>query len=753
MTSFITTNNNNNNNCQDILLLKIKNIFDNNYNSNVLFLPDSNNIFLSIFDSLKSFSKTHNTNAYTNAYIDFLNFKIDNNTLKTLYDVTKLFLDIILSLDSVLFIFDTSDNGINIDYDDLIMVLSKFSNITIILNPIYNINQNKYDYNKYDLIITNCDLEIINKSKNLLIIQYITLINDIFKKIPDYVDIVFCDNNDIANNINHKHKYLFNFNFVIYHNIYLQKYNFNLRNKKYKYGLFSKNELDKISELDKNIFFFNYETMKTLCVSNIFNKFDILLYKDNICSNIIFKCIFDNVQPLHITKYLSNVADIIPYLFKKNNICIIAKYDSGKNYQKIIDLFEKINIKINFLLLSNKTTITTIKSNENITILNHTISDNFTDYKKKLLSLNYLECVLDGLPQTTLENKIKKIMKIFRTSYKLSFEDFENHIINKETLIFINYKPVDLAYGGGNQFVKNLILYLGNFQNIKITFELEENINIYLIIDIRKGTYKKYSFDEILNNKKKYGGKILYRINDCDITRTSKTLEMMILKYLNNIDHFVFNSDFIKDYYLDKYDEFANVNNDNINVIYNTVNSKHYFVSDNNINNTSKIYITTHHWSDNINKGYDYYYKLYEYYKNHPKIEFIFFGRKFNDNYADVPVRGPYKDTELGNELRKCHLYITASIYDACPMHVLEGLACGLPTLYINHYGGGKNICELNNNKVGEPFNNFEELLTKIDIIINNYDFYKNNIIKNIDLYNSDLCYKKFVKKIFMIRY
>ena len=47
----------------------------------------------------------------------------------------------------------------------------------------------------------------------------------------------------------------------------------------------------------------------------------------------------------------------------------------------------------------------------------------------------------------------------------------------------------------------------------------------------------------------------------------------------------------------------------------------------------NKIKIVTHHFSDNINKGYDIYYKLYQYSLVNSNIEFIFYGRKFNDNY------------------------------------------------------------------------------------------------------------------------
>lgn len=153
----------------------------------------------------------------------------------------------------------------------------------------------------------------------------------------------------------------------------------------------------------------------------------------------------------------------------------------------------------------------------------------------------------------------------------------------------------------------------------------------------------------------------------------------------------------------------------------------------------------THHWSDNINKGYEIYNKLDKYCKLTDKLEFVFIGRKFNDEFIEHPIiNGPYKGNDLADMLRDCDIYITASIYDSCPMHVLEGISCGLPILFINHEGGGKDLCELSIDKIGEKFNDMNDLEDKINMIINNYDDYRNNILKNIDLYNSDKCYADF---------
>ena len=77
-------------------------------------------------------------------------------------------------------------------------------------------------------------------------------------------------------------------------------------------------------------------------------------------------------------------------------------------------------------------------------------------------------------------------------------------------------------------------------------------------------------------------------------------------------------------------------------------------------------------------------------------------------------------------------------------MLVLEALSCGLQTLYINNEGGGKDIYELSKQKVGEPFSDYDELLLELKLMIENYDEYADNIRENINLYNSEDCYRQF---------
>lgn len=85
-------------------------------------------------------------------------------------------------------------------------------------------------------------------------------------------------------------------------------------------------------------------------------------------------------------------------------------------------------------------------------------------------------------------------------------------------------------------------------------------------------------------------------------------------------------------------------------------------------------------WSTNPFKGAD---SLYQVAHEHPSIGFILCGR-----YVDAPAlpnvhrQGVLGREELARTLRACHALLTFSQNEACPNHVLEALASGLPVLY-----------------------------------------------------------------------
>lgn len=85
-------------------------------------------------------------------------------------------------------------------------------------------------------------------------------------------------------------------------------------------------------------------------------------------------------------------------------------------------------------------------------------------------------------------------------------------------------------------------------------------------------------------------------------------------------------------------------------------------------------------WSMNRKKGWP---EIYEAARRYPDIRFVLCGQ-----FPEVPqlpnmdVRGVLDREDLARTLRSCDAMLTFSQSEACPNHVLEALASGLPVLY-----------------------------------------------------------------------
>ena len=120
--------------------------------------------------------------------------------------------------------------------------------------------------------------------------------------------------------------------------------------------------------------------------------------------------------------------------------------------------------------------------------------------------------------------------------------------------IFFSYKPIQTSYGGGNQFVLNIIQYLQS-RGYNITFKLEPNIDLLFIIDPRKNPpTKQYGLNDFIQYKKIYPNvKIIHRVNECDIKREkSINIEPLLIKTMQIADHVVFVSKWLQNYFINK---------------------------------------------------------------------------------------------------------------------------------------------------------------------------------------------------------
>ena len=310
---------------------------------------------------------------------------------------------------------------------------------------------------------------------------------------------------------------------------------------------------------------------------------------------------------------------------------------------------------------------------------------------------------------------------------------------SKRLKICFTMKPMQEAYGGGNQFLLNLTNYLTKHHDIVYT--LEHDLDMIFVMDPRKLKYNRITNEHVIKYKMDHPNiKIIQRVNDCDKPRNQiGIIDPIIIKATKCADLTIFVSKWTRDYY-----HIQGYKGKHI-VINNGCNQKVFYqrtkVTPPSPNVHTKVKLVTHHWSQNWNKGFEYFKQLSDYIETHPEFELTFIGRPLPPEQTPPNMKtiGPLFGDELGEELSKHHIYITASKAEACPNHVLEGLSTNLPLLYHVDIGGGVEIAKPNG---AEGFSTFDDLINKLHLITNNYRSYQKLI--NLPMLSSELCCAKY---------
>ena len=85
-----------------------------------------------------------------------------------------------------------------------------------------------------------------------------------------------------------------------------------------------------------------------------------------------------------------------------------------------------------------------------------------------------------------------------------------------------------------------------------------------------------------------------------------------------------------------------------------------------------------------------------------------------------------HQNKELADELRNHDIYITASRFEPCGFHHIEGSSCGMPILYHQDSGGINEAC-LNH---GLMFKDFEEFKIKLEQQLDELDSVDGDLTK-----------------------
>lgn len=289
--------------------------------------------------------------------------------------------------------------------------------------------------------------------------------------------------------------------------------------------------------------------------------------------------------------------------------------------------------------------------------------------------------------------------------------------------VSIGSRIINGPWGGGNLFVLNLKKFLIQNGHEVIHDLCAKDIDIILLTDprSRKESSSTFNHQDILKYKKNVNPNVtvVQRINECDERKGTDYINKFYLEASKCADHVIFVSRWLEKIYTD-----IGMPKSKTSVIMSGADEEVFNKEGLSEFNRKKIKIVTHHWSSHMNKGFDIYKKLDELLSKtkYQNLEFSYIGNVPSEvSFINTEIKAPLSGKALANEIKKNHIYLTASINEPSGNHHIEAAQCGLPILYLNS-GGIPEYC----NGYGVSFeNNFEESLNQI---IDNYSIYKENL-------------------------
>lgn len=265
--------------------------------------------------------------------------------------------------------------------------------------------------------------------------------------------------------------------------------------------------------------------------------------------------------------------------------------------------------------------------------------------------------------------------------------------------LLLNRKPVDGPWGGGNLLVKALCEN-AEAHDIQIVHKFEVGIDAILMLDphpdeLGIGANQLYVYSKTFNIP------IIHRVNECDARKDTANVDKTLRACSSITRTTIFVSNWMQ-----KYHTGLGWNCRDHRVVYNGVNHEH-FRPCKKLDN-GKINIVAHHWSNNYKKGFDIYDKLDTWVGKNDEFTFTYIGRE-RGTFKNTTVIDSLHGQALGDVLGQYDVYVSASRQDPGPNHVIEAVACGMPTYTIRDGGGA---CEFAS--VAGVYKDFRSLVRKL---------------------------------------
>lgn len=286
-------------------------------------------------------------------------------------------------------------------------------------------------------------------------------------------------------------------------------------------------------------------------------------------------------------------------------------------------------------------------------------------------------------------------------------------------------RPVPGPWGGSSVFVKQFARYLRR-QGYRVCFRMDESVDVVVLVDPRSDLqYKSIDVSEIREFRQRFGRvKVLHRVNECDLRKGTDFMDRLLAEANPLADYTVFISEWLRDHHASRWFD----SNRPHGVVYNGADPRFFHpVGGAVLRGNEPFRIVSHHWAGSRIKGFDVYEKLDQMIADGKvrDAKLVIIGRWPEDiRWKTAELHPPTHGADLGNQLRRCHAYITASQWEPCGMHHVEGAQCGLPLMY-HEDGGG--IVEAGR-KYGVGFR--DDVAAAIETLRKDYPAYRERVLR-----------------------
>lgn len=254
--------------------------------------------------------------------------------------------------------------------------------------------------------------------------------------------------------------------------------------------------------------------------------------------------------------------------------------------------------------------------------------------------------------------------------------------------VAFNMRPRRGPFGGGNQWLQQVASSFGRC-GYGTRFTLGAEVDLVLGTHAGLSGGLSISYEEVLRAKERNPRLLcVQRINDNDIRKGTGEMDRFLAECNRAADHTVFVSEWLRDHHAERWFDANKPHSVILNgadpAVFHPLGAKPW-------KSGAPLRLVTHHWSDNMSKGFDVYAELDRLIAEGKirETELWIVGRWPKQiTWRAAKTIGPCSGHALAAVLREAHVCVTASRFEPGAMHPVEAMQCGLPLLYHPDTGG-----------------------------------------------------------------